>query len=233
MAAEAIQRNRAPHLSDVLALGGMPPEILDTIQSNFSFEDTGHVRQTTSALADLPVHKQLCAHVQIDFNLNEDSTAEEYEAFEEETFSKIKHIQRECERIDETIKRVSINPVLEQGDVNHFIDYVNDSDVLKLLLGNTEELFVPDLSITSQAMARSVFESLANLLETFPDLKFIVDRLYITVRPAENFVYPERVYVKRLTCGQGTTAADAQTFTSHPVESVSTPNIQVDSDDEE
>lgn len=234
-AEEAIQNTQA-YASEVFKLAGqsLPPELFDLMQRNLNLNDVGLVRQTAAAVADLPIHKQLCNNIDIDFNLNDDSTAADDLKFEAQARSKIENLSRECERVNEIIKRVSIN-LVDEGDADHFIDYANESEAMARILASVEEIFVPGLHVGTPRKARSVFGSLSSLFKTYPRLHVFIGILFLSVRPIATSKYRDRLHIQKLTHTQDITAEDVGKLTSHPVQSMvlAGQNQNQDMDDEE
>ena len=236
MAEDAIQNTQA-HSSEVFKLAGqsLPPELFELMQRNLNLNDVGLVRQTAAAVADLPINnKQLCNNINIDFNLNDDSTAADDLKFEAHALSKIENLSRECERVNETIKKVSIN-LVDEGDADHFIDYANESEAMARILASVEEIFVPGLSVGTPRKARSVFGSLSSLFKTYPRLHVFIGILFLSVRPIATSKYRGRLHIQKLTHTQDITAEDVLALTSHPVQSMVLvgQNQNQESDDEE
>lgn len=234
-AEEAIQNTQA-HASEVFKLAGqsLPPELFDLMQRNLNLNDVGLVRQTAAAVADLPINKQLCNNFKIDFGLNSESTAEDYMEFNRKLMADSKNLQRECERINESIKRVSIN-LVDEGDPEHFVERIAGSSAMASILAYTDELFLPELSVTTQDKELSIFASMGFVLRDFPRLKFIVGLLYLRVRPSAPFRYRDQLYIQKITCVQDITADDVLALTSHPVQSIFYlgQNQNQDTDDED
>jgi hypothetical protein len=220
MAEEAIQNTRA-NPSEVFKLAGqsLPPELFDLVRRNLSLADVGPMRQTASAVADVTIDKHLCRDVTIDFNLTEDSTDEDVANFEAQTLFNVQDLMRECKRINENIKRLSVNFV-DEGTPEEFFNYVDDSTVLDRILTNAEELFIPYLDLNTTSVARRVFGNLSILLKLYPNLTFVVGLLVLRVHTGRNFKYRDRVVIERLTCAKDITTEDIIALTSNPVQSI-------------
>jgi hypothetical protein len=235
MAAEAIENTQA-RSSAVFKLAGqsLPPELFAEMQRNLNLNDVGLMRQTAAAVADLPIDKQMCSNFIIEFNLNDESTAEDHMEFNRKLMADSKNLQRECKRINENIKRVSIN-LVDEGDPEHFVERVAGSSAMANILAHADELFLPELSVTTRDKEISIFGNMGFVLRDSPRLKFIVGLLYLRVRPSAPFRYRDQLYIQKLTCAQDITADDVLALTSHPVQSTVYlgQNQNQDTDDED
>jgi hypothetical protein len=234
--APSAEKRAESQASQVFKLAGqeLPPELFALVSGNLDLYDTAKARITAKAAENLALNEHVCKTMQIDFDLHRDSSAEARRNFESRTFPLVRNLLKECGRAGQKIKQVVINPVGESDTVT-FFDYVVESQLLSELMIHADELVFTNLDLSREAVSGP-----RNLLRWYPNLKLIVQRLFMTFRAEEieRFEYKDRVFVHNVRCSPRSQPDDVLAITSNPVQSfqcraATSPETSEDEDEDE